>query len=1093
MAVQRVASCVLVTGNNADGQLGLGLADADDDKVFELTPVAALQDAGVAAATMSLKHTAWLTQDGTVYTAGDNDDGQLGRAGKRSRPLKVDAIEHLPVGDVATGSGFTLIAARLDGRLLAVGRGERGQLGMGGADRDNRLKLRVSSALGDEQLLTLSAGDAHAMALSRSGHVLAFGENKHGQLGLGDFVSTSTPKPVPALRCRPVVRLCCGQAHTLAMTATGLLWSWGLNEHGQLGLGDLKPRYKPEQVKAMRVPRCADISAGSRHTLALSERGLVFAFGAGGSGQLGSGGTAEAQPYPQVVQALQEVGPCRLVSCGHSHSFALAWSDDTLRECLYCWGLGASGQLGLAREALQDGRVALLPQRLRLPPGLRVVDVVSGPLAHHTCVLLAAAEEPGPSPGAPGAPGAPEARAPARLRHALRTAIDADELLATLRSIAAVAGDAPLRALTAAVGAAFSSASVLNASFRSSTGPLSPTEEASGVDLLKVRRAYHTLVYELNSPELVATLGRATLSICDELAKQRVPTDDPENISVFLVIFENPLLLAEGRTALFPGYHVAVQRLTSAVRSLPMDSQRLLFGWLKHLPSEYFARVVEVMQQYVTFTLTQPGQNRADASPAVLMLQTLWDINGTAGGIVPEWIFHNQAISASEDLQEHYWQWQQQQSFVFSYCRHPFLLSAEAKRRLLSYDSKLLMESAMQELVAQSWRQALPSEPALEQLLQFRVRREHLLSDFCGQLWWRLKNRPACLRLPLSVDFVGEFGMDAGGLRKECLQLVLKQLYMRTQLFVELEDVPGVVWFRPTADYWGSGRDAVVESSAAELALHDADWWKHLPQLAGAMVGLAGVNGLYLDLRLHPLVYRFLVQGTISVSFDDLQAMHPTLHRSLTSLKQASNVESLCLSWSVRLPGGDADYDVSADGAGEAGAQVRSADVATFVAAYAEAALVGGVRKALTLFVKAATECLAAGPAYGLCSSSDLELLLCGWSDVGQFRDLEEACIYADGFHAGSLPVRLFWEVVHGMSEVWKRRLLLFCTGCDRVPIAGLKALRFVVSRSNADLDHLPTANTCVNQINLPEYDSTDVMRSRLYAALEHHVGFGFA
>ena len=76
-------------------------------------------------------------------------------------------------------------------------------------------RVKFSSAL-DEQLLHLSAGDSHCVALCRSGKVLAFGENKHGQLGVGDFVSTATPKPVPSLQSRPVVRVCCGASHTLA-------------------------------------------------------------------------------------------------------------------------------------------------------------------------------------------------------------------------------------------------------------------------------------------------------------------------------------------------------------------------------------------------------------------------------------------------------------------------------------------------------------------------------------------------------------------------------------------------------------------------------------------------------------------------------------------------------------------------------------------------------------------------------------------------------------------------------------------------------------------------------------------------------------
>lgn len=53
-------------------------------------------------------------------------------------------------------------------------------------------------------------------------------------------------------------------------------------------------------MKALRVSRCVDVAAGQRHSLALSEKGLVLAFGAGGSGQLGSGGIAETEPYPKA-------------------------------------------------------------------------------------------------------------------------------------------------------------------------------------------------------------------------------------------------------------------------------------------------------------------------------------------------------------------------------------------------------------------------------------------------------------------------------------------------------------------------------------------------------------------------------------------------------------------------------------------------------------------------------------------------------------------------------------------------------------------------------------------------------------------------
>ena len=62
----------------------------------------------------------WLTSDGIVYTAGDNDSGQLGRSGKRTKPFKIDSIEHLPVESVAAGNGFTVPLAKMNRKMNAM-------------------------------------------------------------------------------------------------------------------------------------------------------------------------------------------------------------------------------------------------------------------------------------------------------------------------------------------------------------------------------------------------------------------------------------------------------------------------------------------------------------------------------------------------------------------------------------------------------------------------------------------------------------------------------------------------------------------------------------------------------------------------------------------------------------------------------------------------------------------------------------------------------------------------------------------------------------------------------------------------------------
>jgi hypothetical protein len=69
------------------------------------------------------------------------------------------------------------------------------------------------------------------------------------------------------------------------------------------------------------------------------------------------------------------------------------------------------------------------------------------------------------------------------------------------------------------------------------------------------------------------------------------------------------------------------ERIVSGILALPRTSRQQLFGWLRYYPSEYFARVVLVIQGYLTYGLTSKA-NDIDSAPAVLVLQSLWEING---------------------------------------------------------------------------------------------------------------------------------------------------------------------------------------------------------------------------------------------------------------------------------------------------------------------------------------------------------------------------------------------------------------------------------------------------------------------------------
>jgi alpha-tubulin suppressor-like RCC1 family protein len=112
-----------------------------------------------------------------------------------------------------------------------------GQLGNG--TREYKEKLRFTSGF-SHRIIQVSAGCSHVVALTREGNVIAWGGNRKGQLGDGQFTSSCEAKVIVELRHRPVVLITCGEEHSLALTSGGNVYSWGDNSQGQLGLGDCK-------------------------------------------------------------------------------------------------------------------------------------------------------------------------------------------------------------------------------------------------------------------------------------------------------------------------------------------------------------------------------------------------------------------------------------------------------------------------------------------------------------------------------------------------------------------------------------------------------------------------------------------------------------------------------------------------------------------------------------------------------------------------------------------------------------------------------------------------------------------------------------
>ena len=152
------------------------------------------------------------------------------------------------------------------------------------------------------------------MASASPGQVFAFGENYYGQLGNATNNETGLPNPSPALvslpgAVGPVVRLAAGKEQSLALTSTGQLYAFGDNRYGQLGIatnsgtGNANPTPALVSLPGAGGP-VVQIATGRRHSLALTSTGQLYAFGVNYSGQLGNATnnlTENPNPTPTLV------------------------------------------------------------------------------------------------------------------------------------------------------------------------------------------------------------------------------------------------------------------------------------------------------------------------------------------------------------------------------------------------------------------------------------------------------------------------------------------------------------------------------------------------------------------------------------------------------------------------------------------------------------------------------------------------------------------------------------------------------------------------------------------------------------------------
>ncbi|KAI8145482.1 hypothetical protein BJV82DRAFT_39092 [Fennellomyces sp. T-0311] len=360
------------------------------------------------------------------------------------------------------------------------------------------------------------------------------------------------------------------------------------------------------------------------------------------------------------------------------------------------------------------------------------------------------------------------------------------------------------------------------------------------------------------------------------------------------------------------------------------------------------------------------------------------------------------------------------------------------------------------------------------QPLQMNVRRQYVFEDSYHQLLGRTGDEIKYGKL--SVRFYDEEGVDAGGVAREWFSVLARQMF----------DPNYALFITSAAD------KLTYQPNRASSVNPD-----HLSYLkfVGRVIGKAIYDGRLLDAYFTRSFYKHILGR--QVDYRDVEAVDPEYYKSLVWMLDNDITDVIDLTFSIEtddfgttkvidLKPGGRDIPVTEENKHE------------YVALVTEQKLTTAIKEQINAFLVGFHDIIPAS-LIQIFNEQELELLISGLPDI-DIDDWKNNTEYQGGYSPATPQIQWFWRAVRSFDQEERAKLLQFATGTSKVPLEGFAHLqgsggvqRFQIHKDFGGHSRLPSAHTCFNQVDLPEYDSYESLRTNLFKAIsECSTGFGF-